>query len=160
TCAKARPASASRSSRSSPPPPSERNAMLSQKDNDLLTLAGPGTPMGNLIRRYWVPALLSEEIPGPDCAPVRVQIMNEELVAFRDRNGRLGLIGDPCRHRGASLFYGRNEECGLRCIYHGWKFDVDGRVVDTPAEPNDAIVREGIRHTAYPTVEKAGIVFA
>ncbi|HTI87990.1 MAG TPA: Rieske 2Fe-2S domain-containing protein [Alphaproteobacteria bacterium] len=134
--------------------------MLSQKDNDLLTLTGPGTPMGNLIRRYWVPALLSEEIPEPDCPPVRVRIMNEELVAFRDSNGRIGLIGEHCRHRGASLFYGRNEECGLRCIYHGWKFDVEGLVVDTPAEPNDAMVREGIRHTAYPTVEKAGIVFA
>lgn len=134
--------------------------MLSQKDNDLLTLTGHGTPMGELIRRYWVPALLTEEIPAPDCPPVRVRIMGEALVAFRDSNGRVGLIDEHCRHRGASLFYGRNEECGLRCIYHGWKFNVDGAVVDTPAEPSDAIVREGIKLTAYPTVEKAGIVFA
>jgi phenylpropionate dioxygenase-like ring-hydroxylating dioxygenase large terminal subunit len=134
--------------------------LLSLKDNDLLTLTGAGTPMGELIRRYWIPALLSEEIPESDCPPVRVRIMGEALVAFRDSNGHVGLIGEHCRHRGASLFYGRNEECGLRCIYHGWKFDIHGAVVDTPAEPNDALVREGIKHTAYPTVEKAGIVFA
>jgi phthalate 4,5-dioxygenase oxygenase subunit len=134
--------------------------VLSTKDNDLLTLTGGGTPMGDLIRRYWIPALMSEEIAEPDGSPVRVRLLGEELVAFRDTQGRVGLIGEHCRHRGASLFYGRNEDCGLRCIYHGWKFEVDGSVVDTPAEPNDALVRQGIKHTAYPTVEKAGIVFA
>lgn len=134
--------------------------MLSQKDNDLLTLTDAGTPMGDLIRRYWIPALLSEEVAEPDSPPVRVRLMGEALVAFRDSQGRIGLIDEHCRHRGASLFYGRNEECGLRCIYHGWKFDVDGKVIDTPAEPTDAIVREGIRTVAYPTVEKGGIVFA
>ena len=134
--------------------------MLSQKDNDLLTLTGAGTPMGDLIRRYWIPALLSEEVAESDGPPVRVRLMGEALVAFRNSKGRIGLIGEHCRHRGASLFYGRNEECGLRCIYHGWKFDTDGLVVETPAEPTDAIVREGIKHTAYPTIEKAGMVFA
>ena len=134
--------------------------MLSRKDNDRLTLTGAGTPMGDLIRRYWIPALLAEEVPTPDDPPVRVRLLGEQLVAFRDSKGRIGLVDEHCRHRGASLFYGRNEECGLRCIYHGWKFDVEGTVVDTPAEPNDALVRQGIRHTAYPTVERAGIVFA
>jgi nitrite reductase/ring-hydroxylating ferredoxin subunit len=134
--------------------------MLSRENNDLLTLTGPGTPMGDLIRRYWIPALLSEEIAEPDGPPVRVGLLGEELVAFRDSQGRIGLLGEHCRHRGVSLFFGRNEECGLRCIYHGWKFDVDGRVTEMPAEPDDTLVRQGVTHTAYPTVEAAGVVFA
>ena len=101
--------------------------MLSKEDNELLTQTSSNTPMGNLIRRYWVPALLSEEIPQPDCPPVRVRMLGEELVAFRDSQGRIGLLAERCAHRGTSLFYGRNEECGLRCIYHGWKYDVEGR---------------------------------
>src|SRR5919108_4387399 len=104
--------------------------MLSKEDNELLTQTGPDTPMGNLMRRYWIPALLSEEIPAADCPPVRVRMLGEELVAFRDTQGRIGLIGEHCAHRGTSLFYGRNEECGLRCIYHGWKYDVDGHVLE------------------------------
>ena len=134
--------------------------MLSEADNDLLTLTGPGTKMGALIRRYWIPALLSEEIPEPDGAPVRVRLMGEKLVAFRDSDGRVGLLAEHCRHRGASLFYGRNEECGLRCLYHGWKYDVTGKVVETPAEPSENLLQQGIQHVSYPTVEKAGIVFA
>ena len=134
--------------------------MLSQETNDLLTLTGPGTPMGDLLRRYWIPALLSEEIAEPDSPPVRVGLLGEKLVAFRDSQGRIGLIGEHCRHRGVSLFYGRNEDCGLRCIYHGWKFDVDGRVLEMPAEPDETLVRQGVTHTAYPTVEAAGVVFA
>ena len=109
--------------------------MLSNEDNELITRTNPGTPMGDLIRRYWVPALLSEEIPEPDCPPARVKLLGEDLVAFRDSQGRIGLIGEHCAHRGTSLFFGRNEECGLRCIYHGWKYDVEGNVFDTPAEP-------------------------
>ncbi|HZH85524.1 MAG TPA: Rieske 2Fe-2S domain-containing protein, partial [Phototrophicaceae bacterium] len=109
--------------------------MLSREDNELITRTNTGTPMGHLIRRYWIPALLSEEIPAPDCPPVRVKILSEELVAFRDSNGRIGLIGEHCAHRGTSLFFGRNEACGLRCIYHGWKYDVEGNVLETPAEP-------------------------
>src|SRR5580765_2670688 len=109
--------------------------MLSKRDNDLLTQTNRGTPMGELFRRYWVPALLSREVPEPDCPPVRVSLLGEKLVAFRDSDGRVGLLDELCAHRRASLFYGRNEECGLRCVYHGWKYDVDGRVLETPAEP-------------------------
>jgi phenylpropionate dioxygenase-like ring-hydroxylating dioxygenase large terminal subunit len=134
--------------------------MLSKKQNDLITLAGPGTAMGELMRRYWVPALLSEEIPAPDCPPVQVRILNEDLVAFRDSNGRIGLLAEHCSHRGTSLFYGRNEECGLRCIYHGWKYDVGGNVLDTPAEPAGSTFKDRLKHPAYPTREVGGIVFA
>ena len=134
--------------------------MLSPEDNELLTRTDVGTPMGCLIRHYWVPALLSEEIPQPDCPPVRVRLLGEELVSFRDSRGRIGLIGERCAHRGTSLFYGRNEECGLRCIYHGWKYDVDGNVLDTPAEPGDSDFKKKLRHTAYPTYEAGGVIYA
>ena len=112
--------------------------------------------MGTLIRRYWIPALLSEEIPEPDCPPVQVRIMGEELVAFRDSQGRLGLLQEHCLHRGTSLFYGRNEECGLRCIYHGWKYDVEGNVLDTPAEPASSSFKGKLKQVAYPCVEAGG----
>jgi len=134
--------------------------MLPQEHNELLTRTAAGTPMGELMRRYWIPALLSEEIPEPDCPPVRVCILSEKLVAFRDSNGRVGLLGEHCLHRGTSLFFGRNEECGLRCIYHGWKYDMEGNVLDTPAEPADSDFKTKLKHVAYPTVEAAGIVFA
>lgn len=133
--------------------------MFSREENELLTRVGPGTPMGMLMRRYWIPALLSEEIPLPDCAPVRVRLLGEDLVAFRDSEGKVGLLDEHCSHRGTSLFYGRNEECGLRCIYHGWKYDVHGHVLDTPAEPADSDFKKKIQHTAYPCKEIAGIVF-
>ena len=129
--------------------------MLSKQDNELLTRVGPGTPMGDVMRRYWMPALLSWELPNPDCAPVRVKLLGENLVAFRDTDGKVGIIDELCPHRCASLWLGRNEEGGLRCIYHGWKFDVDGHVTEMPAEPNDTLVRQGVTHTAYPTVEAA-----
>ena len=134
--------------------------MLSKEENELLTRTGAGTPMGTLLRRYWIPALLSEEVPEPDCPPVQVRLLGEELVAFRDSQGRVGLLGEHCHHRGTSLFYGRNEACGLTCIYHGWKYDVTGRVLETPAEPADSRFKEKLHHTAYPTHEAAGIVFA
>ncbi len=134
--------------------------MLSKEDNELLTRSGPGTPMGGLLRRYWIPALLSEEIPKPDCPPAQVRLLGEKLVAFRDSQGRIGLLEEHCSHRGTSLYYGRNEECGLRCIYHGWKYDVEGNVVETPAEPPESDFGKKIRHMAYPTREAAGIVFA
>jgi len=134
--------------------------MLSPEDNELLTRTDSGTPMGSLIRCYWVPALLSEEIPQPDCPPVRVRMLGEELVSFRDSQGRIGLIRERCAHRGTSLFYGRNEECGLRCIYHGWKYDVDGNVLDTPAEPGDSDFKKKLRHSAYPTHEAGGVIYA
>ena len=134
--------------------------MLPIEHNQLLTRTAAGTPMGELLRRYWIPALLSEEIPERDGPPVRVPILGEKLVAFRDSNGRVGLIGEHCAHRGTSLFFGRNEECGLRCIYHGWKFDADGNVLDTPAEPAGSDFKAKLKHVAYPTHEAAGIVFA
>ena len=109
--------------------------MLTLQENELLTRTGPGTPMGQVMRRYWVPALLSWELPGPDCPPIRVRLLGESLVAFRDTNGRIGFLDEFCPHRGTSLWLGRNEECGLRCVYHGWKFDVDGNCVDQMNEP-------------------------
>src|SRR3954463_8952829 len=109
--------------------------MLSAKENAYITRVGPGTPMGNLFRRYWLPALLAEELPEPDCPPVRLKLLGERMVAFRDSKGKLGLIDEFCAHRGVSLWFGRNEECGLRCPYHGWKYDVTGQCVDVPSEP-------------------------
>jgi phenylpropionate dioxygenase-like ring-hydroxylating dioxygenase large terminal subunit len=134
--------------------------MLPKEQNELLTRTGSGTSMGELIRRYWIPALLSEEIPEPNYPPAQVRLLGEELVAFRDSEGRIGLLGEHCSHRGSSLFYGRNEECGLRCIYHGWKYDVEGNVLDTPAEPADSDFKKKLRHTAYPTHEAAGVIYA
>jgi phenylpropionate dioxygenase-like ring-hydroxylating dioxygenase large terminal subunit len=134
--------------------------MLSAEENEMLTRTGPGTPMGKLLRRFWLPALLPEELPRPDCAPVRVRLLCEDLVAFRDTDGRLGLIDAYCAHRRAHLFFGRNEECGLRCIYHGWKFDVDGRCVDMPTEPPESNFKDKVHLTAYPLREAGGIIWA
>jgi phenylpropionate dioxygenase-like ring-hydroxylating dioxygenase large terminal subunit len=131
--------------------------VLSAEDNEILTRVGPGTPMGNLLRRYWMPACLSEEIPEPDGAPVRVRLLGEDLVAFRDTDGKIGLIEEQCPHRGASLFYGRNEECGLRCTYHGWKFDVTGQCTDQRSELNSFAHK--IKITSYPVHESGGIVW-
>jgi len=134
--------------------------MLCPEENELLTRIGPGTPMGELMRHYWIPALLAEEIAEPDCAPVRVRLLGEDLVAFRDSNRKIGLLGEHCAHRGTSLYFGRNEECGLRCVYHGWKYDVEGRVIETPAEPPNSDFRNKLRHVAYPCQEVAGVIFA
>jgi phthalate 4,5-dioxygenase len=133
--------------------------MLSRDENEILTRVGASTPMGELMRRYWIPALLSEEIPVPDCPPVRVRLLGEDLVAFRDSQGMVGLLGEHCAHRGTSLFFGRNEECGLRCVYHGWKYDVDGNVLDTPAEPATSDFKKKLRHVAYPCKEVASMIF-
>jgi len=133
--------------------------MLAREENELLTRAGPGTALGNFMRRYWIPALLSEEVSECDGAPVRVRLLGEDLVAFRDTEGRVGLLAEHCSHRGTSLFFGRNEECGLRCIYHGWKYDIDGNVLETPAEPAGSTLKNKVRHTAYPCKEAAGIVW-
>src|SRR5579883_688599 len=134
--------------------------MLSPADNALLTQCGPGTPMGALMRRYWVPFLLSSELPERDCPPVRVTLLGEKLVAYRDSNGQVGLLDNHCPHRGASLFFGRNEECGLRCVYHGWKFDLTGRCMDMPNEPPESNFKDKVRVKAYPCRERAGIVWA
>lgn len=132
--------------------------MLTKERNDLLTQTGPGTPMGAVYRCYWIPALLAEELPEPDCPPVRVELLSEKLIAFRDTEGRLGLLDEFCAHRRVSLWFGRNEENGLRCPYHGWKYDVSGRCVDVPSE--DPAFCKNIRQTAYPLVEKGGILWA
>ncbi len=134
--------------------------MLTKEDNERLTRVGPGTPMGNLMRRYWVPALLTWEVPEPDCPPVEVRLLGEDLIAFRQTDGRVGVVDARCPHRTASLFYGRNEENGLRCIYHGWKFDVEGHCVDMPSEPEASVFKEKVRIPAYPTVELGGVVWA
>ena len=132
---------------------------ISREQNALLTETGPGTPMGDLFRRYWIPALLAEELPVPDCPPVRVQLMGERLVAFRDSDGRLGLIDEFCAHRGVSLWFGRNEEGGLRCPYHGWKYDVAGRCLDLPSEAEATGMRQRIRLKSYPCREQGGVVW-
>jgi phenylpropionate dioxygenase-like ring-hydroxylating dioxygenase large terminal subunit len=112
--------------------------MVSQADNDILTRIGPGTAMGQVMRRYRMPALLTAELPDTDCPPVRVRLLGESLVAFRDTFGQIGLLEDACPHRQASLFLGRNEENGLRCVFHGWKFDRHGRCLDMMNEPPDS----------------------
>ncbi|HLI21103.1 MAG TPA: Rieske 2Fe-2S domain-containing protein [Stellaceae bacterium] len=132
--------------------------MLSREDNERLTRVTPGTPMGELMRRYWLPAVLSWELPEPDSPPVRVKLLGEDLVAFRATDGKVGLIEEFCPHRRTSLWLGRNEENGLRCVYHGWKFDITGRCVDQMNEPRQFC--DKIRAVAYPTYEMAGVIWA
>lgn len=134
--------------------------MLKKEDNKLLTLTGPDTPMGQLLRRYWIPALLPEELPEPDCTPVRIRLLGEDLLAFRDTNNNISLIDEFCPHRGVSLYFGRNEECGLRCAYHGWKFDTHGDCVDMPSEPESSNFKDKIKLKAYPCKEKGGVIWA
>ncbi len=134
--------------------------MLKREENELITRVGPGTPMGNTMRRYWMPALLSSELPQADSDPLRVRLLGEDLVAFRDTNGTVGLIQNNCPHRGASLFFGRNEEAGIRCVYHGWKFDVDGNCIDMPNEPAESDFKQKVKAVTYPCIEKAGVVWA
>lgn len=133
--------------------------MLTTAENELLCRVGAGTPMGAMLRRYWIPALLSGEVEAGG-APVRVRLLGENLVAFRDRAGRVGLVDEHCPHRGASLVLARNEQDGLRCLYHGWKIDCAGNVLDTPAEPEEHGFRERVRATAYAVHESGGVVWA
>jgi phthalate 4,5-dioxygenase len=133
--------------------------MLSHEHNDLLTQTGPDAPMGRLFRRYWIPALLAEELPAHDCPPVRVKLLSERLIAFRDTEGRYGLIDEFCAHRGVSLWFGRNEDCGLRCPYHGWKYDVTGQCVDTPSEPEHSGFAKKVKLTSYPLIERGGVLW-
>jgi phthalate 4,5-dioxygenase oxygenase subunit len=133
--------------------------MLSQEDNDILCRVGPGTPMGNFMREYWTPAARSDELPVPECPPVRVKLLGEELIAFRMSSGKVGMIRNSCPHRGASLFFGRNEDEGLRCVYHGWKFDGTGACVDMPSEPAESNFKNKVRATAYPTHERNGVIW-
>jgi phenylpropionate dioxygenase-like ring-hydroxylating dioxygenase large terminal subunit len=134
--------------------------MLSAQDNELLTRTGSGTPMGDYFRRFWVPVALSEELPHPDCDPVRVTIMGECLLAFRDTAGRVGLVSPRCPHRGADLWYGRNEEGGLRCAFHGWKFDVTGQCLEMPTVPADAAYRQHVSLPSYPVQERGDFIWA
>ena len=134
--------------------------MLSREDNELLCRVGPGTPMGTLMRQYWVPAALSSELPAREGAPLRIRLLGENLIAFRTASNAVGLVQNHCPHRGTSLFYGRNEDEGLRCIYHGWKFDLTGRCVDMPSEPAESDFKHKVRATAYPCVERGGLVWA
>lgn len=134
--------------------------MITQEQNEYLCRTAPGTPMGELHRRYWIPALLAEELARANCPPMQVQLLGERLIAFRDTQGRIGLMDEFCAHRGASLWFGRNEEDGLRCSYHGWKYDVTGQCVDVPSEPAESGFCRQIKLRSYPTVEKGGIIWA
>ena len=134
--------------------------MISKEENELLCRTGPGTPMGELFRRFWLPVALSRELPKPDCPPVRLQVLSEDLIAFRDTTGQVGLLARYCPHRGASLFFGRNEEGGLRCVYHGWKFNRTGACVDMPNEPAECTFKHKIQQTAYPIREAGGVIWA
>jgi phthalate 4,5-dioxygenase oxygenase subunit len=133
--------------------------MLSKEENELLCRVGPDTPMGQMLRRYWMPTLLSSELPAPDGAPKRVRLLGEDLVAFRDSNGRVGILDEHCPHRGASLVLARNEGCALTCLYHGWRIDTHGNVLDTPAEPEESDFRNRVKATAYVAREQAGLIW-
>src|SRR3954453_20780618 len=133
--------------------------MVSRRDNQYVTQVGPGTPMGNLFRQFWLPALLASELPEPDCAPLRLRLLGEDLVAFRTSSGRPAVLGAYCPHRNANLFWGRNEDDGLRCVYHGWKFDAAGACVDMPNEPARSQFAEKIRQPAYRAVDAGGFIW-
>lgn len=134
--------------------------MLSREDNERLVRVGPGAPMGELLRRFWLPALLERELAEANAGPLRLRLLGEELVAFRDSKGRVGILDAYCPHRRAHLYFGRNEDCGLRCVYHGWKFDVDGKCLDRPSEPPE---RRGnaanIDTRAYPVEIRGGVIW-
>ena len=133
--------------------------MLKREQNDLLTQTGPGTAAGRLFRSYWIPALLADELPENDCPPVRVKLLSERLIAFRDTNGRYGLMDEFCAHRGVSLWFARNEDCGLRCPYHGWKYDHTGQCVEVPSEPEASGFAGKIKLKSYPLVERGGVLW-
>lgn len=134
--------------------------MLNVEDNELLTRTGRGTPMGELFRRFWIPAMLSTELPEQGGPAVKVQLLGEKLIAFRGKGGKVGLMESRCPHRHANLYWGRNEEDGIRCVYHGWKFDFDGQCMEMPAEPEDSDYRSRVKAVAYPTHEAGGIIWA
>ena len=133
--------------------------MLSSADNNFLTQSDKGTPMGELLRRFWMPALLSEELTERDGPPKKIKVLGEDLLAFRDTAGRVGIVEPHCPHRGANLYYGRNEECGLRCVFHGWKFDIEGKCLDLPTSPPASTYKDTIRLLAYPTREWSNMIW-
>src|SRR5688572_21697185 len=133
--------------------------MMTAEENDLLCRVEGDAPMGQIMRRHWMPACLSEEVSEPDGKPLKIRLLGEDLVVFRDSDGRLGIIDEYCPHRRVSLAYGRNEECGLRCLYHGWKMDVDGNVVEMASEPPESGLVEKAKIKAYPAREWGGFVW-
>ncbi|MCK5748044.1 MAG: aromatic ring-hydroxylating dioxygenase subunit alpha [Oricola sp.] len=133
--------------------------MLRKEQNDLLSQTGPGTAMGDLFRCYWIPAMLAEELPENDCPPVRAKLLGERLIAFRDSEGRLGLIDEFCAHRGVSLWFGRNEQGGIRCPYHGWKYDHTGQCTDVPSEPVESGYCQRIKLKSYPLIKIGDILW-
>jgi phthalate 4,5-dioxygenase oxygenase subunit len=133
--------------------------MLTRPDNELLTRTDPGTVMGDYLRRFWIPCMVAHEVPGPDEAPKRLRLLGEDLIVFRDTAGRVGVMDERCPHRLTSLYFGRNEDHGIRCVYHGWKFDVTGRCVDLPSEPADSNFMNKIRAAAYPSRERGGLLW-
>ena len=133
---------------------------MTPQQNDLLCRVEGDAPMGKVMRRHWMPVCMSDEVAEPDGTPRRARLLGEDMVVFRDSAGRIGVLDERCPHRRASLVYGRNEECGLRCLYHGWKFDVDGKVTDMASEPADARLRTAVRTRAYPAREAGGFVWA
>ena len=137
-----------------------RPSLLETTDNELLTRTGPDTDMGRYFRCFWMPIALSRELPECDGAPIKVKVLGEDLIAFRATDGRVGLVEPTCPHRGANLFFGRNEDCGIRCIYHGWKFDLEGNAIEMPNVPPDASYHGKMRIKAYQTREFAEMVWA
>ncbi len=133
--------------------------MLKKEQNDLVTQTGPNTPMGEMFRRYWLPALLSDELVEAGGEPVRVHLLSERMLAFRDSEGRLGLIDEFCAHRGVSLWFGRNEEGGIRCPYHGWKYDINGQCMEVPSEAAESGFCNKIKLKSYPLIERGGVVW-
>src|SRR3954469_18656924 len=133
--------------------------MLTVEENERVTRVGPNTPAGKYFRRFWWPMCLSTELPERDGAPLRVRLLGEDLVAYRDTEDKIGLIEAYCPHRRAPLFFGRNEECGLRCVYHGWKFDTRGECIDMPSEPPESNFKDKITLKSYPTEEVGGVIW-
>ena len=132
--------------------------MTTKAESELLTRVGPGTPMGKMFREYWMPAAKSDELK-PDGDPLRLKLLGEELIAFRDSSGRVGVMDHRCPHRCASLFYGRNEEDGIRCIYHGWKYDVEGNCLDQPNLPPHQVYKDKVKAKAYKAVDRNGVIW-
>jgi phthalate 4,5-dioxygenase oxygenase subunit len=134
--------------------------MLRPEQNTFATQTGPGTPMGEMFRRYWIPAMHAEELPENECPPVRVKLLSERLLAWRDTQGNYALTDEFCAHRGVSLWFGRNEHNGLRCPYHGWKYDHTGQCIEVPSEPSESGYCQKIKLKSYPLIERGGILWA
>jgi phthalate 4,5-dioxygenase len=133
--------------------------MLTRADNELLTQTDPGTVMGDYLRRFWIPCMVLAEVPPADEAPKRLRLLGEDLIVFRDTQGRIGVMDEYCPHRLTSLYFGRNEQGGIRCVYHGWEFAVDGTCLDLPSEPASSNFKNKIRAVSYPARERGGLLW-